>query len=129
MSDQLFHPSTGLGGSKEKVNEAIIIPMFRTNDPITSKKAGKSAARRSPSQRMILLRAFVGGKGYTDEEAGEVTGLAKKPRCCYWKRLSELRADGLIAPTGDYAKSSAGELQRICRLTPKGEEYLRSLDN
>lgn len=129
MSDQLFHPSVGLGGSRETVNEAIIIPMFRTSDPITSKKAGVSAARRSPSQQIILLRAFAGGRGFTDEEAGEVTGLAKKPRCCYWKRLSELRAKGFIAPTGDSARSSAGELQRICKITPAGEAFLRTLNN
>lgn len=127
--EQMFHPSTGLGKYLEKINEdALIIPLFRNNDPVTSKKAGKSVARRAPSQQVILLRAYRGGRGLTDEEAGIMTGLAHKPRCCYWKRCSELRAMGYIIPTGETAKSTAGESQRICKMTPKGEEYLRSLE-
>jgi hypothetical protein len=129
MSNQLFHPCVGLGGAKEIVNEAVIIPLFRNSDPTTSKKAGKSVAQRSPSQREILLKAYSGGVGYTDEEAGVVTGLIHKPRCCYWKRCSELRAMGYIVPTGDYAKSTAGELQMICCITAAGERHLRTLDN
>lgn len=130
MSNQLFHPSNGLGGAKEIVNEAIIIPLFRNSDPSTSKKAGKAVAQRSPSQREILLRAYSRGLiGYTDEEAGVVTGLIHKPRCCYWKRCSELRAMGYINPTGDYAKSTAGEFQMICCITEAGERYLRTLDS
>jgi hypothetical protein len=77
---------------------------------------------------MIILKAFGSGRGFTDEEVGIFTALALKPRCCYWKRCSELRAMGFIAPTGDFAKSTAGELQRICKITPKGDAYLRSLE-
>lgn len=124
---QLFHPSNGLGGKKEEVN-ATIIPLFRNSDPITSKKAAKGASKRSPSQQVIILKAFGSGRGFTDEEVGIFTALAFKPRCCYWKRCSELRAMGFITPTGDFAKSTAGELQRICKITPKGDAYLRSLE-
>lgn len=126
--NQMFHPSYGLGGYREEPMEAIIIPMFRHSDPVTSKKAAKGASKRSPSQQTILLKAYRGGRGLTDEEAGVVTGLALKPRCCYWKRCSELRAMGFIVPTGDFAKSSAGELQRICKMTLKGEKHLESLE-
>jgi hypothetical protein len=124
---QLFHPSNGLGGKKEEVN-ATIIPLYRNSDPITSKKAAKGASKRSPSQQLIILKAFASGRGFTDEEVGTFTGLAFKPRCCYWKRCSELRAMGYIIPTGDFAKSTAGELQRICKITPKGDAYYRSLE-
>lgn len=125
----MFHPSRGIGKYLEKINEnAVIIPLFRNNDPVTSKKAGQSVARRAPSQQVILLRAYRGGRGLTDEEAGIATGLAQKPRCCYWKRCSELRAKGYIIPTGETARSTAGEMQRICKMTLEGERYLRSLE-
>jgi hypothetical protein len=126
--NQMFHPSYGLGGYREQVTEAIIIPMFRNSDPVTSKKAAKGASKRSPSQQTILLKAYRGGRGLTDEEAGVVTGLALKPKCCYWKRCSELRTMGFIVPTGDFARSSANELQMICKMTTKGEEHLNSLE-
>jgi len=126
--NQMFHPSYGLGGYKEEVTEAIIIPMFRNSDPATSKKAAKGASKRAPSQQTVLLKAYRGGRGLTDEEAGVITGLAFKPKCCYWKRCSELRTMGFIVPTGDFARSSAKELQMICKMTTKGEEHLRSLE-
>lgn len=129
MSNQLFHPSVGLGGSRETVIAANIVPLFRKSDPTTSRRAGLSVAKRSPSQREILLRAYASGFSYTDEEAGVVTGLVLKPRCCYWKRCSELRAMGYIVPTGDYAKSTAGELQMICCITASGTRHLQTLDS
>ena len=128
-TEQLFHPSRGLGSYKEVVTQqATIIPMFRNTDPVTSKIAGKSASKRSPSQQMIILRAFASGRGFTDEEVGDFTGLSANRRCCYWKRCSELRTMGFIVPTGDFGKSSANELQMICKVTTKGEEHLRSLE-
>ena len=125
--NQMFHPSYGLGGYKEEVTEAIIIPMFRNSDPVTSKKAAKGASKRAPSQQTVLLKAYRGGRGLTDEEAGVITGLAFKPKCCYWKRCSELRTMGFIVTTGDFAKSSAGELQRICKITASGQAHLQTL--
>lgn len=128
-TEQLFHPSRGLGAYKEVVvkHEATIIPMFRNGDPVTSKIAGKSASKRSPSQQMIILRAFASGRGFTDEEVGDFTGLSANRRCCYWKRCSELRTMGFIVTTGDFAKSSAGELQRICKITALGQAHLQTL--
>ena len=125
--NQMFHPSFGLGGYKEELTEAIIIPMFRNSDPVTSKKAAKGATKRAPSQQTVLLKAYRGGRGLTDEEAGVITGLAFKPKCCYWKRCSELRTMGFIVTTGDFAKSSAGELQRICKITALGQAHLQTL--
>lgn len=145
---QLFHPTNGLGIKKEVVNATIIplfrnsspspsieqpvlakvIPLFRNSDPVTSKKAAVGASKRAPSQQLIILKAFGSGRGFTDEEVGVFTALAFKPRCCYWKRCSELRAMGLIVPTGEFAKSTAGELQRICKITAKGDAHLRSLE-
>ncbi len=62
--------------------------------------------------------------GLTDEEAGTVTGLADSPRCCYWKRCSELRQAGYISPTGGARASTAGELQQVCRITEAGMAVL-----
>ena len=123
---QLFHPSNGLGGKKEEVN-ATIIPLFRNSDPITSKKAAKGASKRSPSQQVIILKAFGSGRGFTDEEVGMFTGLALKPRCCYWKRCSELRELGLLEDTGVVRPSSAGCDQRAFRITMLGMDAARRL--
>ena len=125
--NQMFHPVYGLGGYREQTTDAIIIPMFRNSDPATSKKAAVGASKRAPSQQTVLLKAYRGGRGLTDEEAGVITGLAFKPKCCYWKRCSELRTMGFIVTTGDFAKSSAGELQRICKITALGQAHLQTL--
>mgnify|MGYP003647450358 CR=1 FL=1 len=128
---QLFHPSFGLGQYSEEVN-AKIIPLFRNQDPESSKIASVGAVKRRPSQQVLLLKIYAlnvvaGNKGLTDEMAGIYSNLASKPGCCYWKRCSELRAKGFIKPTGEHSLSRANELQMICRITPLGSAFLISL--
>jgi hypothetical protein len=97
----------------------------RDTDPDTSRTATRTLGVRAGSQRHTLLGAYatVTG-GLTDEEAGTVTGLADSPRCCYWKRCSELRQAGYISPTGGARASTAGELQQVCRITEAGMAVL-----
>lgn len=103
--------------------------MVRRSDPPTSRKACAAAAERAPSHKIVLLRCYrdAADLGLTDEEAGERSGLAELRRCCYWKRCSELRADGLIEPSGERL-SSAGAAQMVCRITEAGILLLGGLD-
>ena len=60
---------------------------YRNTDPETSKTAGKSAGIRAGSQRHTILLAYFAESqkqefptlGLTDEEAGNISGLAEKP--------------------------------------------------
>jgi hypothetical protein len=100
------------------------LPLFRSADPITSVLGGGNVKPRRTSQAMLLLAEYLHG-GMTDEEAGMASGLALKPKCCYWKRCSELRAMGLIIPTGETRLSSAGSAMQVCEITQEGEKALR----
>jgi hypothetical protein len=100
------------------------LPMFRSADPATSAMGAEDVKPRKRSQAMLLLAEYLHG-GLTDEEAGIATGLASKPKCCYWKRCSELRANGLIVPTGETRPSSAGSAMQVCEITEEGKEALR----
>ena len=100
------------------------LPLFRSADPITSVLGAGEVKPRRRSQAMLLLAEYLHG-GMTDEEAGMASGLALKPKCCYWKRCSELRAMGLIIPTGETRLSTAGSAMQVCEITEEGEKALR----
>ena len=97
----------------------------RRTDPRTSKAAGESVKMRAGSQKHILLCSYMlAENGLTDEEAGEDSGLAHRRKCCYWKRCSELRQAGFIAPTGETRLSSTNEQQQVCAITEAGKKML-----
>jgi len=98
----------------------------RANDGATSKAGAKSLRVRAGSQRALLLSRYE-VDSMTDEEAGHASGLAMLPKCCYWKRCSELRQAGYITTTGVMRQSSAGVDQHVCAITEAGYELLRSL--
>ena len=101
------------------------LPLFRIDDPITSVKAGEDVKPRRMSQRDLILAAYVNAEmGLTDEDAGYKSGLAQKPKCCYWKRCSELRKLGLIEPNGKTRLSSANSFQMVCVITAAGKEMV-----
>jgi hypothetical protein len=102
------------------------LPLFRSADPVTSRQGARDVLPRRDSQQGQLLAVYRNQPGLTDEEAGIKSGLAAKPKCCYWKRCSELRAKGLIEDTGNTRLSSAGSAMRVCRLSAKGAELLAS---
>ncbi len=100
------------------------LPLFRSADPITSVQGATDVKPRRASQAMLLLAEYAHRDGLTDEEAGLFSGLLNRPKCCYWKRCSELRAKGLIEPTGDTRLSSAGSAMQICAITQAGRQAL-----
>lgn len=101
----------------------------RNSDTETSRAPLRAVSIRSGSQRAHLLAEYAKHDGLTDEESGLVSGLADYPRCCYWKRCSELRQAGYIAPTGETRLSTAGEAQQVCAITVAGRCALDSLSS
>jgi len=104
----------------------LSFPTARNTDPITSHKAGDGLKIRAGTQQWFLLNAFLEHPvfGMTDEEAGVFTGLANLPRCCYWKRCSELRQAGYIEPNGEERLSTVGNKQQVCIITKAGRKAL-----
>ena len=98
----------------------------RANDPATSTKATQNLSVRAGSQRALLLSRYAVAD-MTDEEAGHASGLALLPKCCYWKRCSELRQAGYIAPTGEVRHSSAQVDQQVCSITQTGRDVMDSI--
>ena len=101
------------------------LPLFRNTDPETSVKGAQDVKPRRGSQTMLLLAEYTHRDGLTDEEAGLFSGLLSRPKCCYWKRCSELRAKGLITPTGETRLSSAGSAMQVCAITAEGRQALK----
>ena len=101
------------------------LPLFRNTDPETSVKGAQDVKPRRGSQAMLLLAEYAHRDGLTDEEAGLFSGLLALPKCCYWKRCSELRAKGLIIPTGETRLSSAGSAMQVCAITAEGRQALK----
>ena len=95
----------------------------RRDDSTTSKAGAKSLTVRAGSQRASLLSRYA-VDSMTDEEAGHASGLAMLPKCCYWKRCSELRQAGYIETTGVMRRSSAGVDQHVCSITQAGHDVL-----
>ena len=98
-------------------------PMARNTDPATSHNGARSVTIRKNSQKHELLAVFARTEhrftGLTSWDAGELSGLADRPGCCYWKRISELAADGYLEPIGT-RRVATGEEQRVYRITDKG---------
>ena len=98
----------------------------RRDDPSTSEEGAKAMTVRAGSQRAKLLARYE-QDSMTDEEAGNASGLAALPKCCYWKRCSELRQAGYIEPTGVMRLADTGVLQQVCKITQTGLDALGSL--
>ena len=98
----------------------------RANNGATSKAGAKSLTVRAGSQRALLLSRYK-ADSMTDEEAGHASGLAMLPKCCYWKRCSELRQAGYIKPNGKTRISSAGSEQQVCHITDEGIQILAAI--
>ena len=94
-------------------------PLARRTDPETSHKGGDSVRFRSTSQKARLLRVYAEKHEATDFTAAQEAGVFRVG-VCYWKRCSELRSLGLIAPTGRVGPGPSGEDQQICAITGEG---------
>lgn len=103
-----------------------VIPS-RASDPGTSHAAAQSIIVSAKNQRGKLLRVYGGVDfGLTDDEAQERSGVS--PHSCYWKRCSELRDGGYIAPTGRTRTGRAGVQRIVCQITDEGRRALRRID-
>jgi hypothetical protein len=91
----------------------------RRKNGATSKQGAQSIQVRAGTQRALVL-FWYSIQDLTDEEAGRFSGLAKRPKCCYWKRCSELRQAGYIKTTGKTRVSIAGVEQQVCEITEAG---------
>ena len=99
------------------------LPLFRAQDTPTSRAGASHVRLRLHSQQAVLLAVYAHTDalaGITDEEAGERSGLAAQPRCCYWKRCSELRHKGFIKDTGRVKEGSSGSYMMLCEITDAG---------
>ena len=98
------------------------LPLFRATDPETSRQI---KPLKVGSHRAILLtQYYYATLGLTDEEAGARAVLEGHDIKGYWKRCSELRARGFIAPTGVTRLSSAGSAMQVCAITAEGRKAL-----
>lgn len=104
--------------------KAITLFDYRKDGPDTSKAGAADVNLRKDSQQALLLKAWALQEhwtdGLTDEEAGEISGLANRRRCAYWTRCSELRRMGLIEDTGTTRVASSGSHQMVSRITKLG---------
>lgn len=108
----------------------------RSTDPETSRDAGDSLTRREGplpritqnSQRHKLLHAYqLCGElaPISDAEAALIAGVPQ--RSCWWKRCSELRQAGFIAPDGHRLDADTEAVVRVCRITDAGMVELHRL--
>lgn len=108
--------------------EALAI-MARPSPP--AQQAAEVPVFRAGSQlhRLLVAYAATVKAGLTDEDAAAAAALLGS---CYWKRASELRRYGLIAPLLNNGKpvtrkGSAGSRRRVCVITAAGRNYLSGL--
>ncbi|GAC1521664.1 MAG: hypothetical protein NVS3B1_06170 [Marmoricola sp.] len=107
------HPQ--VGGYRE-------VAAYRSTDPRTSEAGGHDVAIRSGSQRHKLLMAYADGSDLTADEAMRKAEIS--PRSCYWKRVSELLAYGLLEDIDEERLGESGSMQRVNRITAAGKERL-----
>ena len=108
------------------VDPATPVPgASRPSDPPTSKAAGGAKVVTKGSHRHLLLAVYAtASTGLTDEEACDRAGLS--PRSSPWKRCSELRQWGWLAPTGETRETLSGCQAEVCSLSAPGwESYLK----
>lgn len=112
-------------------------PAVRNTDPDTSRTAARNTAIRAGTQRHHLLAAYgtrtaLEMSGLTADEAMRLVHL--NPRSCYWKRVSELHAQGLLS-TVDGGLFGAhltrpgeqGADQRVLTITDLGRTTLTAI--
>lgn len=108
------------------------LPQARTTDPDTSNAAAADPRRRMRAAGQVaeLLLAFADDpdegtpeEGYTAEQACNyvrmTTSHAVRPS---WRRVSDLRRLGLVAPTGGVRRTSADLEAEVLTITTRGVE-------
>ena len=72
-----------------------VTPLARTTDPVTSHEAAQAINGRRASLKAQCLGCILASPGLTAGEIGEATGLGHQR---VWRRISDLKNDGLIEP-------------------------------
>lgn len=105
--------------------------LARFSDPVTSHQADAALRKREGTANQIKAgthrhRALreIGhfGSGLTAEEVENLTGIKG-----VWKRVSDLKNMGFIAPTGRTRRSRSGREQEVLEITQAGREALSGL--
>ncbi len=97
----------------------------RRSDPATSHNAAScpKSVMNWASNKHLLLLAFA-KRSLTDEDAEVQSGVRIAG---YWKRCSELRAHGLIEPSGKTEIAKTGKEVMVSRITPRGRNLLQTI--
>ena len=102
------------------------LPLFRSSDPTTSRKAAEQVAPRRGSQMARLLACYGQAVlGLTDDQAGQKVAENSGVIPGYWKRCADLRRLGYIIDTGATRDSNQGCAAMVCAITTKGQEALK----
>ena len=102
------------------------LPLFRSSDPATSRKAAEQVAPRAGSQMARLLAHYGAAVlGLTDDQAGQKVAENSGAIAGYWKRCADLRRLGYIIDTGTTRDSNQGCQAMVCAITAKGQEALK----
>ena len=96
---------------------------YRNGDPTTSMMAGESVKDRLTNFRLRLLEQYEKNRteGLTDDEARSRAGFTRDHG--YWKRCSDLRNAGYVAPTGQTRPGNSGRQQMVCVITDEGRDF------
>lgn len=125
---QILRKRTDALRSALEINlDAVLAPTAskgRGSDPHTSTKAKDVASIRAGKAKHLLGQVFFDHpSGLTAEEAVVEAELThqKSP----WHRVSDLKAMGLIAPTGEVRLATSGAEAEVLMMTPEGREKWR----
>jgi hypothetical protein len=101
----------------------------RTTDPATSKAAARSISPTNACGKLALAyykaRVIYGLDGLTARTAVKMAKLENL--AAPWKRVSDLKAAGIVAWTGETDDSVTGAAQEILALTDHGVREVRRL--
>jgi len=100
-------------------DQPLSAELARNTDPRTSRDAARDALPEMGSHRRRLLIWFAaaGDAGLTADEAAERADLL---HVGYWKRVSDLKNNGFIRPTGKKRKGRKGSAQQVYAVTHRG---------
>lgn len=96
----------------------------RATDPDTSHEAAEAVD--VTYQCWLVLRVYQTGWALLDHDAYRLAGLTVAINGAR-QRCSDLRQEGLIARTGDRARTPSGRAGYLCRITPRGLDYLKRM--
>jgi hypothetical protein len=94
----------------------------RSTDPATSRDAAHRLTDKRTMMRTLLLAYAAYPMGLTADEAAGFAGYG--PADGAWKRVSDLKNAGLVAPTGNTRTGDSGRQQAILAITEAGHTAL-----